>query len=50
MPNIILIQNEYLDSESLLHVLNYVLDSDTVGGYALSTNHASSEMMMVKQD
>lgn len=48
MPNIILIQNEYFDSESLLHVLNYVLDSDTVGGYALSTNHAYRQMMMVK--
>lgn len=49
MPNIILIQNEYLDRHSLENVLKYVLRSDIVGGYALDPAHAFQQMCFVKR-
>lgn len=48
MPKIILIENDYPNSDSLYRVLNYVLRSDLIGGYALDPAHAYRQMMMVK--
>ena len=48
MPNIILIHNEYPDRDSLARVLNYVLRSDIVGGYALDPAHTFQQMWLVK--
>lgn len=48
MPKIILIHNEYSDRHSLAKVLNYVLRSDIVGGYALDPGHAFQQMLLVK--
>lgn len=49
MPKIVLIENNYPTSESLYRVLNYVLRSDLIGGYALDPVHAYRQMMMLKK-
>ena len=48
MPNIILIENSYPDTGSLLRVLNYALRSGDMGGYALDPACAYRQMSMVK--
>lgn len=49
MPKIVLIENNYPTTESLYRVLNYVLRSDLIGGYALDPVHAYRQMMMLKK-
>lgn len=48
MPNLILIENDYPDSKSLLNVVNYALRSGDMGGYAIDPGCAYRQMMMVK--
>lgn len=48
MPNIILTENVYPDRGSLQRVLNYVLRSGIVGGYAIDPDHAISQMNLIK--
>ena len=49
MPNVILVRNDYPDTESLYRVLNYVLRGSLSGGYAVDPNHAYGQMLMVKK-
>lgn len=49
MPNIILIHNDYPDKGSLSRVLNYVLRSDLIGGYAIDPTCAFRQMHFVKR-
>ena len=49
MPNLVLIQNTYTDNASLFRVLEYVLRTGIIGGYALDPEHAYQQMMMVKK-
>ena len=49
MPNIVLIQNEYLDLSAMYRVITSATKSGIIGGYALDPNHAFLQMKMVKE-
>lgn len=49
MPNIILIQNDYLTEQSLSKVLNYVTRSAIIDGYAVDPRYAYQQMKMIKK-
>lgn len=48
MPNILLIQNTYPDRSALRNVINYVLKSDIVEGYAVDPYDAFRQMTLIK--
>lgn len=49
MPNIILVQNDYLDYTALSNAINYITRSTIIGGYALDPDHACFQMKLVKE-
>lgn len=48
MPNIILVNRDYLDANALKNATTYVMRLGIIGGYAIDPNHAYDQMMLIK--
>ncbi len=48
MPNIVLVQNEYKDTDALQKVIDYALRGSIIGGYGIDPNYAFNQMYCIK--